>query len=332
MPNAVISRLDLVKTVNGYKMLELNADVPGLLVEAFTINAKVCKELGKINPNRDGELTLVTSLKSAISAGLEYVGKVSGEQAYIVFTSGKEYARDKDIAQYLMDLLDLPKHVQKQYIPIESLWIDENGLYGPDNKQVDVLYRIYPIQFFRRNVFRNKLDGNAEIHHQQVLFHLVQSHKLTLINPSSAFLIESKAVQAVIWALYEAEMYFNIEERIFIERYFLPTYMDPFFKDEQYVIKPVYGREGDTVTIVNPKLGEVSKSTNMTYVDQPMIYQKYVEMPLIETMTEEGLQSLHLLTSCFLTGEQPIGICLRAGHIITDYSWWFVPVCVADSL
>jgi glutathionylspermidine synthase len=52
MSDSVIGRLDLVKTAAGYRMLEFNADNPGLLIESFPMNAKACNESGKINPNQ----------------------------------------------------------------------------------------------------------------------------------------------------------------------------------------------------------------------------------------------------------------------------------------
>ena len=330
MPDTVIGRLDLAKTPDGYKMLEFNSDTPGMLIEAFPINAKVCEESGRINPNRDGESTLIAGLKSAIRAGLAYVGKTPGEQANVVFASCSTYKRDSEITRYLMSLLDFPENVQERYVNIESLSSDKYGLYDPDGNKIDVLFRFYPIQFLARKMFPDHRDQSVK-HDGQILFDLISRHRLAFINPPSAFLLECKATQVVIWGLHETGEYFNAEERSLIERYFLPTYMDPGFGDERHVVKPVYGSEGDTVTIVDPKLGEVSGNNSSTYLEQPMVYQKYVDLPLVEMMTEDGTQSLRLLTSCFLINGRALGICLRAGSVITDYSWWYVPVCAADS-
>jgi len=60
-----------------------------------------------------------------------------------------------------------------------------------------------------------------------------------------------------------------------------------------------------------------------------MVYQKYEELPRVELMTEHGMQSLSLLTSCFLINGEPVGITVRAGEAVTDYSWRSVPVCVS---
>jgi len=331
MPDSVIGRLDLVKTADGYKMLEFNADNPGLLVETFPINAKVCEASGKTNPNQQGEAALNGALQGAISAGLTYVGKTNGEQANIVFTCRSTYQRDQDITRYLMGLLALPTGIQKQYVPIELLRADEKGLYDPTGNRIDILYRFHPLQLFCGEMFRDYEDENAGAYEGALLFDLVSKRRLAIINPPSAFLLGSKAVQSLVWGLFQLGLYFTSEERFLIEQYFLPTYMDPVFCDEPYVVKPVLGSEGDTVTIIDPKKGQVFRSNTSTYLEQPMVYQKYLELPRVQLMTEDGMQSLRLLTSCFLIDGQPVGISLRAGAVITDFSWWSVPVCVVPS-
>ncbi len=329
MSTPFLSRLDLVKTPTGYKMLEINADVPGLLVETFAVNAQVCAESGLVNPNRLGEEILADELRSAVKAGLEFVGKMNRESAYVVFTCCGKCRRDQDITLYLMNLLDLPQ-VQKRYVPLESLCADADGLYDPDGRRIDVLYRFYPLQFFRGGMFRAHQPGDAHLHTGQSLLDLVQNRRLAIINPPSAFLWENKAVQVVIWGLYEAGQYFTDEERALVERHMLPTYLDPVFGDEQYVIKPAYGSEGDTIKIVDPDSEEVLSSREQTYAEQTMIYQQYLELPLVETMTEDGMRMLRFLTSCFIIAGQPVGVILRAGNDITDESWWVAPVCLAD--
>lgn len=329
MLDPLISRLDLVKTTTGYKMLEINADVPGLLVETFPVNSKVCADSGLVDPNRLGEELLIGELRTAVKAGLEFVGKTDHEPAYVVFTCCGKCPRDQDITLYLMSLLNIPQ-IQKQYLPIESLCADADGLYDSCGRRIDVLYRFYPLQFFRGGMFRANQDENADLYKGQLLLSLVQKRRLAILNPPSAFLWENKAVQVVIWGLYEAGLYFTEEECRLIERHLLPTYLDPVFKDEKYVVKPAYGREGDMVRIIDPNSGEVLSSPEQTHAEQPMIYQQYLELPVAETLTEEGLQTLRFLTSCFIIAGRPIGVILRAGKDITDESWWVAPVCLVD--
>jgi glutathionylspermidine synthase len=132
-------------------------------------------------------------------------------------------------------------------------------------------------------------------------------------------------VQVVIWGLYEQEIFFTPEEQAAIGRYMLPTYLDPVFSDTPYVIKPVYGREGDTVSIVDPADGPQCRNPVQSFADQTMVYQQYVEMPQCEVQTEEGPQRLCVLTSCFVIGGKAGAIGLRVGGPITNDTCLFLP-------
>jgi glutathionylspermidine synthase len=208
------------------------------------------------------------------------------------------------------------------------LSLDVNGIYDPSGDRIDVLCRAFPLRFTRNELFRRRTDCvNAET--EGLMLRLVKSRQLAVINPPFAFLLESKALQAVIWNLFESGHYFGHDEREFISKYMLPTFLDPPGA-EAYVVKPVYGAEGDTVAIASPQIGTVSRSACTTHTDQPMVYQKCVQVPIHEIMTEYGLRRLHIVTSCFLVSGRPAGICMRAGDAITDESAWVLPVCVVD--
>ena len=99
---------------------------------------------------------------------------------------------------------------------------------------------------------------------------------------------------------------------------------------EPYVMKPALGAEGDSVSVVNPSLGSVTRAACSTYSDQTMVYQRYVELPAREMRTEVGPRLLQMIASCFVIAGVPVGICMRAGGAITDDSAWVLPVCVAD--
>jgi len=161
-----------------------------------------------------------------------------------------------------------------------------------------------------------------------MVLRFVEQRRLAIINAPFSFLLQSKALQAVIWNLFESGQYFAEDERRLIERYMLPTYLDPPADNTAYVVKPVYGAEGDTVKVVTPGGGVVDKSVYTSYSDQVMVYQKYVDLMPSEMMTEYGPRTLHVVTSCFLIAGKPSGICMRAGEAITDESAWVLPVCI----
>jgi glutathionylspermidine synthase len=322
MSDCVVGRFDLVRTKDGYRMLEFNSDAPGLIVEAFSVNEEVCRAEDKSDPNAGCEAALACALTQAVRAGLDYVGRSTKNDINIVVTFGERYSRDRAAAVYLSELLH---EFAAECAPIETLGLDVHGLYDPGGKPIDVLYRFTPLKFIRNELFR----PHGEVLHPEMgglLLHLIESRRLAMINPPFAFLLESKAIQAVIWNLFEAGQYFDDRDCRLIETYMLPTYLDPPSGQYAYVIKPVMGAEGDTITLMDQGKKIVSEARYTTYSDQPMVYQKYVALPQEQLMTEYGPRTLHLATSCFVTSGIPAAICIRAGEAITDETAWVLPV------
>jgi glutathionylspermidine synthase len=326
--DCVVGRFDLVRTENGYKLLEFNTDTPGLMVEAFSVGPEVCCDAGMGDPNPEGEQILTQALSDAVRAGIAYVGEENCEGANVVVTSASHFIRDVAMAEYLCRLL---ASLSARYAPIASLSIDAEGLYDPEGRRIDVLYRVFPLQFIGNEIFQPrgitrdpKMGG--------MLQRLVERGRLAIINPPFSFLLESKALQAVIWNMADSELYFTADERKLIAQHMLPTYLDPPADNSGYVVKPIYGSEGDSVTVMASDGRVISQSERTTFSDEPMVYQQHVAVPALELMTEFGPRKLHLITSCFLISGTPTGICVRAGEKITDASAWVLPICVgADS-
>lgn len=153
--------------------------------------------------------------------------------------------------------------------------------------------------------------------------------KLAIINPPSAFLLQNKAVQAVIWGLHEnGDDFFTEEEHKWIAQYFLPTYLeaDPFLLDQlPYVKKPIFGREGDTVQIFGASGNLLLEEQHKTYCDIPSIYQKYIELPHTNYFSEKGKQNGHKLIGSFLINGMPSAIGFRVGGEITNNLSCYLP-------
>lgn len=321
MRATVFGRFDLVDTEDGYKLLEFNADIPGLLVETFSVNGPACRDAGLSDPNEGAEQALAGALAEAVDAANAYVARVSRSEANVVVSSGP-YARDFAIAAYLATLLR-SRSVRARSALIEHLRMDSDGLYDPSGRRVDVLVRFVPLPFLSSRLSARHEHTNAS------LFDLLARRRLAVINPPSAMLLESKAVQVVMWHLCESAAYFDADDRRRIRKYMLPTYLDPP-RYGPHVVKPMLGGRGDSVSVVSDRGRTVRRSDHSTYVDKPMVYQRYVDLPRTELLTELGPRKLHLLTSVFHIDGAAMGISMRAGPAITDESAWVVPVAVAD--
>lgn len=197
-------------------------------------------------------------------------------------------------------------------------------------QRIDVLYKLYPTE---QLLLDEAPDGTPV---GLLLMDLVRKRRLAVINPPIAFILQNKALLALLWALHCTNSpLFSAQEHRWIDRYLLPTTLDPFDEQgccvfaDQYVVKPIYGREGRSITI---RLGEavVEQSKEAPYNDQKMIYQQYVDLPTTRIQTEDGPTIVNLVHNCFIAGGIASAVGVRASRQrIFDDSAYFLPVCYA---
>jgi glutathionylspermidine synthase len=317
---SVISRVDLVQTADGFKLLELNSDTPTFEKEVFCVNGVICDEFGVEDPNKGLADLLGKEIRKAMAEALHHVQLE--HEPHIVFTSHEAHDEDKFTTLFLMETAN----VSAKYVPLHKLTIIEHkGLFDDNGKKIDLLYRqTYPLEHLIED---HDEKTNKKIGIQ--LLELVVTNKLQMINPISAFLLQSKAVQAVIWGMMELDHpYFTTEEKQWISTYFLPTYLeeDIFLKRGlKYVKKPSFGREGDTVSIFQGN-EKILEDRYKTYEQLLPVYQKYIDLPTKEINTINGIKDGKLLIGSFLINGKSCGFGLRAGQQITDNNAYFLPV------
>lgn len=325
----VIGRFDFVKTTNGLKVIEFNADTPTFIREVFEMNGKVAKEFKLTDPNLYEEEYLGKAIRNSIYHCATAIGVY--HHPYVVFTAHEEDFEDRETMKYLMKSAKIK---DARFVPLQDIGIvtegNTKGAYDPEGKRIDVVYRhTYPLEALLEDVTTDQFPIGIEF------LKLVEEKLVGMLNPISAFLMQSKAMMAVIWGMYEQHHpYFSSEEHEIIHQYFLPTYLDeePFFeRKEQYVSKPAFGREGDTVEIKqNGKALFTQKEK--TYDHFVKVYQKFMELPTYFIKTEKGLKEAHLLIGSFIINEKPSGFGFRAGGKITDNLSYFLPCGVKGEI
>jgi glutathionylspermidine synthase len=314
-PETVISRFDFAMTTDGVKMLEFNSDTPTFIVECFQINEKLCSEFGYLNPNNNQERLLSSGITRAVLDATEGI-----DSANVVFTAHSDHMEDWNTTHYLSKLCK----VKNKLLPISQLRITDDGLIDADGIPIDVLYRqTYPLEHLI-----NDLDTVSGDQIGIELLQLVQKGKISIVNPVSAFLLQPKSIQCLIWGLAEEGAFFSIEEQQWIKEYMLPTYLEPdvFLGSSSFVKKPSFGREGDTVTIYDKDTKITSQNSFQTYKEELPVYQKYIPLPTTTLETEKGMEELSYVLGSFLIAGKPSSIGIRAGGRITGNESYFLPV------
>lgn len=315
LPTA-IGRFDFAKTEAGLKMLECNSDTPTGIVEAFYVNEHACRFFGVANPNTgmDGQL------RQAFAKLLQAYRDMGYPVEHVWFSSLDWHEEDKGTTLYLMEKSGLAA----RFAPLEKLRVWEDGLYvqeGDSLLPVDVLYRLHALE---KLADERDEDGYPTGEH---VLSLIADRKLAIINPPSAFLIQTKALQALIWNLHEAGEFFTAEEHATIETYMLPTYFENRFAGtDAYVTKPIFGREGGGVALYAADGTLLEKDQEEFYWEQPMIYQKRVELPEITVQTVTGPYAGRLLWGSFWIGGEASAIVARVGGPITNNLSYYLPV------
>lgn len=96
----------------------------------------------------------------------------------------------------------------------------------------------------------------------------------------------------------------------------------------KYVVKPIYGREGVSITIRDSH-NVVEQSESNLYSNQGMVYQQFAELPTTTVQTESGRTEVNLVHNCFVVGGVPtaLGVCASRRRIFDDNAY-FLPVCL----
>jgi len=330
MPAVMCGRFEFAMTAEGPKLLEFNAETPTFVVELFHINGQVCADFGLVDPNPHCQQQLIQAIHSSINAGLSWVEPRHNKPGSVVFSAYANRKEERGTAEFYRGLLaasgDLP--YRTSFCGLHELRVTREGLFTTDGEQVDVLYKLYPTEHLMED---EAPDGTPV---GLALMELVRRRRLAVINPPIAFLLQNKALMALLWAMHMAQSeLFTPEEHSWIEQYLLPTSLsaldtqgEPVYTGP-HVVKPVYGREGASI-VIRDQNEIVEQSQQSLYNHQVMVYQQYAALPTTTIQTERGLAEAHLVHNCFVTGGIPSAIGVRASHkLIFDDTSYFLPTC-----
>ncbi|WP_242271809.1 glutathionylspermidine synthase family protein [Bacillus cereus group sp. BfR-BA-01310] len=315
-PEAVISRFDFALTEdNRIKMLEFNSDTPTFIVECFQMNGKVCEQLDYDDPNTNQERLLSSGITKAVMEAAKGI-----KNPNVVFTAHHEHIEDWNTTMYLSQLC----HVENKVMSMSELRITGDALVDGDGMPIDVLYRqTYPIE----DLIEDQDPETGDLVGVELL-QLVKEGKLFIINPVSAFLLQPKSIQCLIWGLAEEGAFYTREEQQWITEYMLPTYLEPnlFLGKDSFVQKPSFGREGDTITIRDKDTNIMIRNVHQTYKSSLPIFQKYIDLPVVFLETEKGIEKLSYVFGSFLIAGKASSIGIRAGEKITGNESYYLPV------
>lgn len=326
-----IARLDFVKDKNGiYKVVEINADTPCAIPEAFYGNDVAQKYFaGSEDDGFDAEL--IEPFTELLKTTLK--GKINFSGVNITLAANDAYAEDWANMMYLKNALEdyIKVHFDEyEFVNVRAarlidLVVKDDGVYHNDGigeYKIDVLYRLHPLEL----LMDDESDDGYPVGLK--LMDLANMHKVILVNPVKAILMQNKAMMAIAHYLAGSTGYFDDAAKQLVRTNIAETSMDAKdFAGRKFLKKPIFGREGCNISIIEPD-GTFSYEAEEAD-DCADIYQEFIDSDLVSVETDDGRWEGKFTYSCFVINGKPSKLFVRfSPYDITGIEALFVPVVV----
>lgn len=282
---AHLARMDFVKDMdNEFRLIEINADTPCAIPESF---------YGNFVYTRDEETKQCINKKLAIT----FAALSTSVDDFFVFAANEEYQEDWYNAKYLYDNF-------KRYFPrinsalasLKDLEVFDDGVYF-SGKKIDILYRLHPVEMLMEDVSDDEYPVGRK------LIELHNEGKVVLVNSPESIIMQDKRLFAMMTNFDNRFGFYTREEWRTIISMMPYTMMATELKQmsEKVIAKPIYGREGSDITIIDGF--DIAKIDNS---HDEYIYQVYINQPTVEAETVEGDKLTGYVTySVFLLNGEP---------------------------
>lgn len=252
-------RFDLAGGIDGkpIKLLEFNADTPTALFETAIIQWAILMQNGLEEKSQFNGLyeALLDNFKRLVTLEENVDAfKERYEGWRFLFTSIRGNAEEENTVRLLQHIAtDAGYHTEFAYID-EIEFSPEEGIFY-NGKNYELWFKLIPWE----DIALEESDL------AMLLTDIVKNQKAIIFNPAYTLLFQSKGLLKILWDLYP-------EHPLLLETSFAPL------KDEKQVQKPVFGREGGSVTILDEN-GKNIASIEGEYGNHKMVYQSYVQLP-----------------------------------------------------
>jgi glutathionylspermidine synthase len=271
-------RFDLRFDGNGPpKLLEYNADTPTALFEAAVVQ---WEWLEALQPGKDQFNSIHEKL-------IEAWRRFEFGSTLVYFSAVKNSAEDRGTVEYLRDTA-IQAGVETAGIAIEDIGWDGGRFLDLADEPIEALFKLYPWEWIVGEEFgRHLLSGATRV-----------------IEPAWKMVLSNKAALSLLWEM--APNHPNL----------LPAAFEPARIEGAVVRKPIFGREGANVQVI--EAGRVVAETGGDYGAEGFVYQSHAALPTFA--------GNYPVIGSWVVASQPAGMGIREDStaITTDNSR-FVP-------
>ena len=252
-------RFDLAGGIDGkpIKLLEFNADTPTALFETAIVQWAILKQNGMEETAQFNGLyeALLDNFKRLVTLDediSDFESRYEGWQ--FLFTSIRGNSEEENTVRLLQHIATEAGYETAFAYIDEVEFSGEEGIFFNDT-QYELWFKLIPWE----DIALEESDL------AMLLTQIVKNQKAIIFNPAYTLLFQSKGLLAILWQLYP-------DHPLLLETAFEPLAL------EKQVEKPVFGREGESVRILDSN-GDVLEGEEGDYDNHKMVYQAYTELP-----------------------------------------------------
>ncbi|SFV59190.1 Similarity with glutathionylspermidine synthase, group 2 [hydrothermal vent metagenome] len=251
------SRFDLAGGIDNkpIKLLEFNADTPTALFETAIVQWATLKQNNLEESNQFNSLyeSLVDNFKRLITleeSVEDFEERYEGWK--FLFTSIKDNSEEEQTVRLMQHIANEAGYdTEFAYIDDIEFGDEEGIVYQGENYQL----------WFKLIPWEDIAIDEPDL--AMILGNIISNQQAIIFNPAYTLMFQSKGMLKILWDLYP-------NHPLLLETSFEPL------DNKKYVSKPIFGREGANVSIVEN--GNILESVDGEYANHQLIYQEYTEL------------------------------------------------------
>jgi len=252
-------RFDLAGGIDGkpIKLLEFNADTPTALFETAVVQWAILKQNGLEEAAQFNALyeALLDNFKRLVTLDEDVSDFETRYEGWkFLFTSIRGNAEEENTVRLLQHIATEAGYDTEFAYMDEIEFSTEEGIFYND-ENYELWFKLIPWE----DIALEESDL------AMLLTHIVRNQKAIIFNPAYTLMFQSKAILKILWDLYP-------NHPLLLETSFEPL------PGQKQVEKPIFGREGGNVSILDANAGAI-ESVEGDYANHKMVYQAYTELP-----------------------------------------------------
>jgi len=294
-------RFDLAGGIDGkpIKLLEFNADTPTALFETAIVQWAILKQNGmdesrQFNIVYDKLLENFQRLVTLEESVEDFTKRYEGWK--FLFTAVRGSAEEENTVRLLQHIATEAGYETEFAFMDEVEFDSKEGIFYQD-ESYELWFKLLPWE----DIAIEESELGA------LLGDIISNQKAIIFNPAYTLMFQSKGIMKILWDLYP-------DHPLLLETSFAPL------EDKKQVKKPIFGREGGSVSILNED-GSVLLSEKGDYEGFAPVYQAYVELPTDHSGAQYQAGLFYAYESCGLGfrkgGKIMNNLSKFVGHIVT---------------